>query len=333
MMQNRYINVRQYLPDHWDAVVSESTAFAPVNIALIKYWGKRDEQLYLPVTDSFSIALQHGTTTTIRRSKHCDRVECNGNEIKAEEPFFQRAIAFLDLFRPSPEYYFYLCTFNDLPTAAGLASSASGFAALIFALNRFFGWNGTNEQLSALARLGSGSASRSLYPGFVEWKAGIKSSGEDSYAVSYPEIWPELRLGVFLVSEKQKPISSREAMKRTVATSPLYAVWPQQVRSDMKTIKHAIAKRDFDLFGQIVERNALCMHATMHTSTPVLSYWLPETVQTMSRIWKARQEGRPLYFTMDAGPNVKLLFLEQDEPFVSQHFPELISLPIQWDAW
>lgn len=317
----------QLLPRSWEPVTSESTAFAPVNIALVKYWGKRNEELHLPVTDSLSVSLSAGTTTTLRQGD-TDQVMLNGSLLSLDSSFHRRLFQFLDLVRPSPSFSFCVQTHNSVPTAAGLASSASGFAALALALNDFFGWGLNRQQCSVLARLGSGSACRSVYPGFVRWQRGVLEDGSDSYAVPIKEWWPELCLAVLLLSEEEKPISSREAMRQTVASSPKYAFWPQQVAEDMEAVLLALHKRDFFAFGAAAERNALAMHASMQAALPPVDYWTHETGKTVHTIQRAREEGLPLYFTMDAGPNIKLLFLQKTRPLVTELFPKAMVIPL-----
>lgn len=310
------------LPPSWAPVVDASTASAPVNIALAKYWGKRDEELHLPVTDSFSVALDLHTTTTVRQALSHDEVVANSQPMSRDSSFYRRCVQFLDLFRPTPSFAFSVSTTNAIPTAAGLASSASGFAALTLALNQFFGWRCDRRALSCLARLGSGSACRSLYPGFVLWQKGVLADGCDSYAIPYDGWWPELTLAVLMLSSDEKPISSREAMRRSVETSPMYTLWPEQVAKDIASITQSINDRNFSHFGQTVERNALMMHASMLTASPPICYWREETVAAMNAVWQARREGVELYCTMDAGPNLKLLFLNKDAEAVFQRFPQ-----------
>ena len=317
--------IRQLLPSYWAPVVREATAFAPVNIALVKYWGKRNEELHLPVTDSFSVSLAEGTTTTLRQGD-TDSVTLNGIRLSPDSSFHRRLFQFLDLVRPSPSFFFSVETRNTVPTAAGLASSASGFAALALALNSFFGWGLSLQQCSVLARLGSGSACRSIFPGFVRWQKGIREDGSDSYAVPYEDWWPELRLAVILLSKEEKPVSSGEAMRRTVATSPEYAFWPQRVAEDMEALLSALHKRDFAAFGATAERNALAMHSSMQAAVPPVCYWTKETRETIRAIRAAREGGLGVYFTMDAGPNIKLLFLQHATPQVMELFPQAIFM-------
>jgi diphosphomevalonate decarboxylase len=160
-----------------------------------------------------------------------------------------------------------------------------------------------------------------VFSGFVEWRVGAEASGMDSHAVPMEETWPDLRLGLVRVSDAPKSISSRRGMKRTRRTSALYEAWPVKVAHDMVMIKDAIAKGDFDQLGQVSESNALSMHATAIGAWPPVLYWLPESVAAMHKVWALRDDGMDLYFTMDAGPNVKLLFLAEDRAKVEQAFP------------
>lgn len=309
-----------------------ATAFAPANIALCKYWGKRNEELNLPITSSLSVSLgMLGTTTKVCLSaKPSDEFLLNEQPVPARSKFAKALTAYLNLYRPSPTVFFRVETRNTVPTAAGMASSASGFAALVLALNELFGWKLESKHLSILARLGSGSACRSLFKGFAEWSAGADEDGMDSYAEPVRGTWPKLRLGVVKISEEEKAISSRVAMKRTRTTSSLYESWPVKVAHDLALIKEAIAARDFDLLGRTAESNALAMHATGLAAWPPVLFWRPESVAAMHQIWSLREKGLALFFTMDAGPNIKLLFQSTDETAVKLQFPSAeIVAPFQ----
>lgn len=309
-----------YSPQH-----AKGLAFAPTNIALCKYWGKRDNDINLPRTSSLSIALpDKGALTCVTpHDKPTDSIFLNGNEIAADSAFAKRTKEFLDLFRPKQEWHLLIDIKMNVPVAAGLASSACGFASLVCALNDLLGWDLTKRELSILARLGSGSASRSLWMGFVEWHAGVLADGMDSYAESLPFEWREFRIGIIAINDYEKPISSREAMLRTVNSSMLYATWPKKVAQDMVIIKQALQVKNFSLLGGTAESNALSMHATMLSSWPPILYALPETVAAMHKIWDLRKAGLELYFTQDAGPNLKLLFLEKDADEVKKEFPQV----------
>lgn len=310
-------------------------AFAPANIALCKYWGKRNEELNLPVNSSLSISLgKLGTRTIVKFAKNADRVFLNGKP--APKDFAARVSTYLDLFRQDG-VFFEVRTRNNIPTAAGLASSASGFAALVKALDQLFDWRFNSRELSMLARLGSGSATRSLYNGFAVWHAGQRADGMDSYAECVYEdlkhskvkaqpfckVWKDLRIGILEVSKARKPVGSTEGMNRTCETSELYNSWPHQAACDYDELRTAIAAEDFPMLGKTAENNALSMHATMLASWPPLCYCKPQTLTLMNKVWSAREEGLDLYFTMDAGPNLKLLFLKEDQTAVKKLFPKV----------
>lgn len=296
-------------------------AFAPANIALCKYWGKRDTELNLPVNSSFSISLgKLGTRTIIKFAKSADRIFLNGKP--APKAFAVRLSAYLDLFRAEGQF-FEVRTKNNIPTAAGLASSASGFAALVKALDQLMGWGFNPRELSMLARLGSGSASRSLYDGFAVWHAGQRPDGMDSYAEPIDAPWDSLRIGILEVSKVRKKVGSTEGMNRTRETSELYEAWPKQAACDYDELRTAVAAQDFPMFGKTAENNALAMHATMMAAWPPLCYWKPQSVSLMQKVWAAREQGMELYFTMDAGPNLKLLFLKENQAAVKKLFPKV----------
>ncbi len=304
------------------------SAYAPTNIALCKYWGKRDQQINLPLTSSLSIALpSKGARTSLKLHDH-DQVTLNGQLLAPDSNFVKRLGQFLDLFRMPHAWHLAVDIEMNIPVAAGLASSACGFAALVLSLDDLFGWQLSKKDLSILARLGSGSASRSLWDGFVEWHIGQQEDGMDSYAESLPFTWSELRVGILPLSQKEKPISSREAMQRTVETSLLYKEWPQKVMFDMAALKKALETKDFDLLGATAESNAMNMHATMLSSWPPICYSLPDTIAAMQEIWSLRQQGCPVYFTQDAGPNLKLLFLKDQADRVKQSFANLDALTL-----
>jgi diphosphomevalonate decarboxylase len=317
---------KRILRGHTPSLKDKATAFAPANIALVKYWGKRDEELNLPVTDSLSIDLGTlGTTTTVELADR-DIVILNGTQLAGDDKFASKVINFVNLFRcafsqkgqelPALK----ITTENNIPTGAGVASSASGFAALTKALDTFFSLGLAGRELSLLANLGSGSASRSIFTGFVYRHAGTDPEGMDSYSESLPFSWPDLRIGLVTVSEKAKRVSSRDGMKRTVETSPLYKVWPQQVQNDMAKMLKAIKENDFELLGSTAEANALAMHTCMRAATPPLNYFEPETEAIIKKVQALRKGGLPLYLTIDAGPNVKLLFLDKDKETIKTEF-------------
>lgn len=318
--------VQMILADRTSQPSSASVvAYAPSNIALCKYWGKREQTLNLPVTGSLSISLgTKGTTTQLAVGHQAyDTASLNNQTIDWATSFGRRLREFLDLFRPNADFHFAVTTQTNIPIGAGLASSASGFASLVQALNLFFNWELTETQLSILARLGSGSACRSIWQGFVEWNLGIKADGMDSYGQPIKDVWPELCIGLLIVDEQEKALSSREAMQRTVTTSALYSAWPEKVNVDMSALKEAIMLKDFLQLGKAAESNAMTMHATMLSAWPAIIYSKAQTLAAMQKIWQLRHEGLQLFFTQDAGPNLKLLFLKQDMTTIQHHFPQL----------
>lgn len=300
-------------------------AFASSNIALCKYWGKRNKELNLPITSSLSISLANkGANVSIEQiQKNNHEFIINKKLLDPSTTHFQQLSQFMNYFCFDIDIHYRIELDLNIPVAAGLASSASIYASLIMALDDLYQWQLDKKKLSILARLGSGSACRSIYEGFVEWHGGESSDGMDSYATPLTATWSAFRIGFCLISQQPKPVSSRAGMERTVATSEFYCVWPQKCEKDLIQLKTAIEKKNFSLLGKTAESNALAMHATMLTAWPPLQYTLPKTVQLMHQIWALRQQGLELYFTQDAGPNLKLLFLESDEKIILDSFSDI----------
>lgn len=316
--------VERYLPVQLKPV-AVAEAFAPSNIALCKYWGKRNVELNLPINSSLSVSLGDlGSHTRIEPAEGvADEVFLNGEQQSVESAFHRKVVAFVDLFRRQLKQPLKISTVNTIPTAAGLASSASGFAALTLALDKFYQLGLAPELLSAFARMGSGSASRSVYQGFVQWNMGQAADGMDSYAEPLEDSWPGLRIGLLKVATGKKKIDSRAGMQRTVESAALYQAWPDQAARDLENLRQAISEQDFQTLGETAEQNALSMHATMIASWPPLLYWQPESVAAMHQVWELRSSGIPIYLTMDAGPNLKLIFQHKDEAQVRGAFPLL----------
>lgn len=301
---------------------AQGQGLAPSNIALCKYWGKRNTRINLPLTSSLSISLASlGSKTLVEQATGPeDEIYLGGEKLKGDASFVKRMKSFLDLFRPSKEFYFKVQTVNDLPTGAGLASSASGFASLVLALDDFFQYGLDRSKLSILARLGSGSACRSLWHGFVEWEAGVDPMGMDSYAHPLSAVWENLCVGLVIVESLPKAISSREAMERTVQTSALYRGWEECVKHDLALIKAAIETKDFSLLGRVAEGNAMMMHATMQNAVPPIQYSTDQTFAVRRKVVRCREDGVPVYFTQDAGANLKLLFQAKDKSAILEKF-------------
>jgi diphosphomevalonate decarboxylase len=305
----------------------KATATANTNIALIKYWGKRDEKLFLPMNSSLSITLESFfTITTVEFSKSFNRDIFFLNEVQATDKELNKVVNFLNKVRKfaGTNLYARISSENSVPTAAGFASSASGFAALAAAATRALDLQLSEKDLSMIARQGSGSACRSIYGGFVEWQKGIRIDGKDSFAkqVLNEKKWNISILSVLLAVE-QKEVSSTDGMKRTVETSPFYSGWLSTVEKDLEGAKEAISSRDFEKLGDIVEANAIKMHATMFGANPPILYWQRGTIDVIHNIHKLRSVGIYAYFTIDAGPNVKVLCLPKDEKIV---YESLLSL-------
>jgi diphosphomevalonate decarboxylase len=303
----------------------QGVAYAPTNIALCKYWGKRDSELNLPVTSSLSIALpDKGAMTTLTwNTEGRDTVTLNGKLLEADSGFVTRLVSYLDLFRAVNPWHVNVDIKMNIPVAAGLASSACGFASLICALNDLMQWQLSQRELSILARLGSGSASRSIWNGFVVWHEGMREDGMDSYGEPLTTEWSTLRIGILPISDQQKPISSREAMLRTVNSSSMYNCWSRKVAQDLSIFKQALKVKNFSLLGGTSESNALAMHATMLSSWPPICYYLPETIAAMHQVWELRRQGLEVYFTQDAGPNLKLIFQEAQTADLQTAFPQM----------
>nr|BAB07791.1 diphosphomevalonate decarboxylase [Streptomyces sp. CL190] len=296
-----------------------ATAVAHPNIALIKYWGKRDERLILPCTTSLSMTLDVFPTTTEVRldpaAEH-DTAALNGEVATGET--LRRISAFLSLVREvaGSDQRAVVDTRNTVPTGAGLASSASGFAALAVAAAAAYGLELDDRGLSRLARRGSGSASRSIFGGFAVWHAGPDGTATEADLGSYAEPVPAADLDpalvIAVVNAGPKPVSSREAMRRTVDTSPLYRPWADSSKDDLDEMRSALLRGDLEAVGEIAERNALGMHATMLAARPAVRYLSPATVTVLDSVLQLRKDGVLAYATMDAGPNVKVLCRRAD---------------------
>jgi len=295
------------------------TAVAGTNIALCKYWGKREAALNLPATGSLSLTLDKlGTRTTVAFDLEGgagaeDRVVFEG--APAAPAFAARVSAFLDRVRARAglRARARVTTDNSVPTGAGLASSASGFAALAVAASRAAGLALSPAELSALARLGSGSAARSIFGGFAEMARGNAPDGADAIArpLAAGDGW-DVRLVVAVTARGEKPMGSTAAMELTARTSPFYAAWVAGADADLGAARAALAARDLAALGAVAERSALRMHATAFAAEPAIIYWNPATLAAIEAVRALRAGGTPVYFTIDAGPHVKALCAAAD---------------------
>ena len=290
----------------------QATARAHSNIALVKYWGKRDRGLNLPAADSLSMTLEAlSTTTTVRfdASLQADEVHLDGHRLAPDSRPWKRVSSFVERIRQATgrRDFAHVESHNDFPTAAGLASSASGFAALALAATRAAGLHWDRPHLSRLARMGSGSAARSIYGGFVHMHAGEASDGTDAYAhpLFEGDHWP-LTCIVALTTSGPKDISSTAGMLQTQQTSPLFEPWRATVTDDIDAATRAIDARDLAALTAVAERSCLRMHATALGADPAVLYWQPATVALIHAIRQARDEGLRCFLTIDAGPHVKV---------------------------
>ena len=302
----------------------KKTARAHTNIALVKYWGKKDQELIIPMNSSLSLTLDHFYTDTSVEFKEeltADSFSLNGVSKDA-----QQITNFLNLVRKLAGIttYAQVDSTNHVPTKAGLASSASAYAALALAASSAAGLTLSKKDLSRLARRGSGSACRSIYGGFVEWKMG--TGDLDSYAVPFQEEvdW-DIRMLAIVLNDAEKKISSRRGMQTVVATSPYYPAWVKTCHQDIGELKAAIEAKDFEKLGTIAEENAMKMHALNLSASPHFNYFQPETLVAMQLIEELRATGIPCYYTMDAGPNVKVLCLEKDVAQIKAKLAEAFS--------
>jgi diphosphomevalonate decarboxylase len=291
----------------------KATAKAPANIAFIKYWGKKNEKLRLPANSSISMNLSDAFTVTsveFDESLKGDRFLLDGIITKQEET--ARISKHLNLIRSIAKIRTSATveSKNNFPKGAGIASSASGFAALTVAAAKAAGLSLSEKELSILARLGSGSACRSIPDGFVEWKQG--NSDEKSYACSLfkPNYWDIYDL-IAIVGENSKKISSTEG-HAIAKSSPFYKTRISGMNDKVKEIKSALKKKDFTKFGETTEAEAINMHTVMMTSVPPLYYWVPETLKIVAKVIELRGKGIECYFTIDAGPNVHVICLGKD---------------------
>ncbi|AKP66591.1 diphosphomevalonate decarboxylase [Companilactobacillus ginsenosidimutans] len=309
------------------------TARAYTNIALIKYWGKKNKKLKLPYTNSLSLTLDKFYTDT--KSSVIDNdediVSLNGEILDFKKSL--RIKRYLDVVRKMYDFdeHLKIESVNHVPLSAGFASSASGFAALAASINSTMKLNLTNRQISTLARNGSGSASRSIYGGFVEWHAG--NDNDSSYSEPIDENpKTDIVLLSVVISEAEKTISSTNGMELSVNTSPFYTNWSTLVASEIIEIKQAIAQNDLQKIGEISEHNALSMHALTLSANPPFTYFAPETIKIIQIVKALRQKGILAYVTIDAGPNVKIICSNESVNKVKNYINEQLPKVSTFEA-
>ncbi|CAL7935812.1 unnamed protein product [Xylocopa violacea] len=303
--------------------MSTVTCIAPVNIAVIKYWGKRDETLILPTNDSISITLDtehlHAKTTVMASPNFKeDRIWLNGQEEDIKNPRLQNCLTEIrkrteDSSRIG-KWKVHICSENNFPTAAGLASSAAGYACLVAALAKLYEVKG---DISSIARVGSGSACRSVYGGFVKWSMGSQPNGSDSIAeqIAPATHWSEMRILVLVVNDSKKKDSSVIGMKRTMETSDLYKHRVKHVVPDrVNKMQQAIIKKDFKTFAEHTMKDSNSLHAVCLDAYPPVIYMNSishEIINFIHAYNNAANEVKVAY-TFDAGPNAVLYLLEEN---------------------
>ncbi|GAA3658296.1 diphosphomevalonate decarboxylase [Microbacterium marinilacus] len=297
--------------------MTAATAHAHPNIALVKYWGKRDEQLMLPQTGSLSMTLDIlPTTTTVELDPDAAADEFVLGDTAAGPAATGRVVRFLDLVRERagrPERAV-VRSVNTAPTGAGMASSAAGFAALAGAASAAYGLPTDARSLSVLARRGSGSAARSVIPGLAVWHAGH----DDSSSFAEPVDAPPMRLVAVSVDAPEKAVSSREGMRRTALTSPFHTAWTASASRDLEAMLDACRDGDFSRIGRIAETNALRMHAVTQAADPPIRYLRPSSIAVLDEVQSMRRAGLEAYATADAGPHVFVLARPADADAVAR---------------
>lgn len=284
------------------------TALAHPNIALIKYWGNLDDEWIIPANGSISLTLGEVFTRVqmmVDEGLNEDQLIIDGES--APESAQVRVRQFMDHVRnfSGKRWFCRIESTSNFPRGSGIASSAAAFAALALAAAKAYGLSTDPIDVSRLARLGSGSACRSIYGGFVEWVAG--TDHESSYAIplATADHW-DLVDCVAIVSTEHKAVSSREG-HRLAKTSPLQPCRVQTAPQRLEQCRRAILERDFERLAQVVELDSNLMHSVMMTSQPALFYWQGETLIIMEEVRRWRSQGQPVCYTIDAGPNVHVL--------------------------
>lgn len=299
---------------------------AYTNIALIKYWGKADDALKLPKNNSISLTLDGFYTDThvqFDSNFTADTLTID-NQVQTGAAM-KKAVNILNSVRQlaSINLKAHITSYNYVPTAAGLASSASGLAALAGAASSALGLNLSAADLSRLARRGSGSASRSIFGGFVEWEKG--HSDDTSIAKPLDSANWDIAMLFIILDDRQKAVSSSEGMRRTVDTSVFYPAWLETIEADLAGMRQAIKDQDIQQVGEIAERNALKMHGTNLGANPPFTYWSADSLRAMEQVRQLRQEGFSVHFTMDAGPNVKLIGPYQELQQIKERLSDCYS--------
>lgn len=304
--------------------MTTATAQANPNIAFIKYWGNRDNTLRLPMNGSISMNLDGLYTLTsisFQPSLPFDQLIINGHEITGTG--LNRVAYILDIVRGMANIHEHaeIVSENNFPAGAGIASSASAFAALAMAGSKAAGLNLSEADLSRLARRGSGSASRSIPGGFVEWQAGTADDDSFAFSIAPADHW-KLVDCIAIVSASHKKTGSTEG-HAIAPTSPLQAARVADTPRRLALCRNAILNKDFESFASIVELDSDIMHSVMMTSTPALHYWKPASLAVMNAVRQWRSEGLSACYTVDAGANVHVICLEAESQNVNKRLREM----------
>lgn len=301
------------------------------NIAIIKYWGKKDKEKMIPATSSISLTLENMYTETeisfITETESLEEIKkLNEKEVVTGDLFYlngelqnkmqrDKISKVVDLFRKNKKQLVKINTKNNMPTEAGLSSSSSGLSATIKACNELFEKNLDRKELAQISKYGSGSSSRSFFGPLAAWD---KDSGE------IYEVKTDLKLAMIMLilNDEKKIISSRDGMELCTNTSTNFDEWIKQSEIDFINMKNYLEKNNFEKVGILTEENALRMHGTTLTANPPFSYLNEKSWEAMEFVKKLREKGEKCYFTMDAGPNVKVLCLEEDLDKLSKIFGE-----------
>ncbi len=307
--------------------IGRAAAFAPSNIALTKYWGKRNSRINLPLSSSISVTLSElGSFTIVEPQADLRQDVMLVDDKPLDDAGLVKVRRVLDEIRAmsGSSLYAGLRSVNTVAAAQGMASSASAFAALATAASAAYGLRLDSAALSRLARTGSGSASRSIDGGYVLWQRGEKDDGSDSFATQRfaADHWP-MRILIAHASGGRKSVSSTLGMAQSKTDSLLFRSWIERCDHDVVALENAIENKDFSTFADLVEGNALAMHGTMLAGQPALLYWRPVTLAVIAAVRELRKDGAECCFTIDAGASVVILCSPQDARPVSEVLSEI----------
>lgn len=299
--------------------MNKVTVKSPANIAFIKFWGKKDSKLNLPFNNSISMNLSDCYTITsveFEQNLKKDKIFVGKQNLKGDKR--DRVVRILDLVRKMAHKNVYarVNSKNNFPSEAGIASSASAFSALALAASRSIGLNLPERELSVLARLGSGSASRSINDGFSEWRVGKSSDTSYSFSIANPNFW-DLRDLVVITTKAAKKASSTEG-HFLATTSPFFKTRQNILKKRTFQLRSALLKKQFKKFGELLEEEAIELHIIAMTSKPAIYYWNQGTVEVMATVRGLRDKGILCYYTVDAGPNVHIICLGNNENKIKQ---------------